>query len=340
MDVGQRFGVLIVWIFVIVVFSVLRPSSFFTTGNVQTILGSQAVPLILTLGLLPSLTAGEFDLSVTGVMSVSLVLVGWLNVLQHWPIVPTVLVALGAGVLMGLINALLIVGVGVESIIVTLGTGALFGGVAEAINGVTTSGISQGLVDVARDQILGLPLAFFYALALTVAVWYIFAFTPIGRYLYFVGAGRNVARLSGLPVDRIRVLALVSTSITSAFAGVIFAGTLGAADPNISTPLLLPAFAGAFLGSTVITPGRFNPWGSFIAVYFLVTGITGLELLGLSGWIEDAFYGASLVVAVTLSRLISRRRSPRREVGDRHGAAHPEGTGTAPAHEQIVSTTQ
>jgi ribose transport system permease protein len=109
-------------------------------------------------------------------------------------------------------------------------------------------------------------------------------------------------------VDLIRAGTLLFSSVLGAIAGLLLAGVLGSADPNAAAQYLLPAFAGAFLGATAITPGRFNPWGSFVAVYFLLTGITGLELLGLSGWIEQVFYGASLVVAVTLSRLAGRKR--------------------------------
>ena len=98
------------------------------------------------------------------------------------------------------------------------------------------------------------------------------------------------------------------SGLVSAFAGVLYVGTLGSADPTSSLSFLLPAFAAAFLGATAIVPGRFNPWGTFVAVYFLVTGITGLQLLGLSGWIEQVFYGVSLILAVTLSRLAGRRR--------------------------------
>jgi ribose transport system permease protein len=70
---------------------------------------------------------------------------------------------------------------------------------------------------------------------------------------------------------------------------------------------LLPAFAAAFLGSTAITPGRFNAIGTFCAVYFLQTGVAGLELIGLSGWVFQAFYGGSLIVAVAMPRLIGAR---------------------------------
>jgi ribose transport system permease protein len=108
-------------------------------------------------------------------------------------------------------------------------------------------------------------------------------------------------------VNRLRFFALVISSLFAAFAGVCLTGSLGAADPTIGNTYLLPAFAGAFLGATAVQPDRFNPWGAFMAVYFLVTGITGLELLGYSGWIEQVFYGGSLVIAVTVSRLVASR---------------------------------
>jgi ribose transport system permease protein len=125
--------------------------------------------------------------------------------------------------------------------------------------------------------------------------------------MLFTGANREVARLSGINVDRLRAGSLIVSSLIGAVAAVILAGVLGSADPNAANGYLLPPFAAAFLGATAITPGRFNPWGAFIAVYFLITGIVGLQILGLSGWIEQVFYGGALVLAVTLSRLAANR---------------------------------
>ena len=107
-------------------------------------------------------------------------------------------------------------------------------------------------------------------------------------------------------------MALGAAGFVAAGAGVLYVGNSGAADPSSGTQLLLPAFAGAFLGATVIKAGRFNAWGSLIAVYFLVTGITGLQMLGVSSFVQDLFYGGALVIAVGLSRL-SRGRAARAE---------------------------
>jgi ribose transport system permease protein len=306
-NIAERFGVVLIWIVLIVVFAFWDSPDFFTQATFQNIFGSQAVLLVLALALMIPLIVGEFDLSIVGTMSVSLSLVGYLNVLHHWAIGPAVIVAMLAGLVIGLINAFFVISVGVESIVVTLGAGTLWTGVGYAIYSTTIPNISQTLINVTTHSILGLPLVFWYAVGLVLVMWYVLSFTPIGRYLYFVGANRSVSLLSGIPVNRIRASALILSAFLSGVAGVALAGTLGSSSPSVSDAYLLPAFAAVFLGTTVINPGRFNPFGTFVAVYFLTTGITGLELHGLTGWIEDVFYGGSLVIAVALSQYAARR---------------------------------
>ncbi|HYC81698.1 MAG TPA: ABC transporter permease [Solirubrobacterales bacterium] len=333
-EIISRYGLLVALLAVVVVFSVLRPETFFTTANLQTILGSQAVLLIVTIGLLLPLTAGEFDLSIAGTVTVSNVLIGYLNVTQGWPILAAVVAALLAGVLIGALNAFLVVFVDVQSFVATLGVGTLLLGAALAINNIAIGGISHSLVSVTTTQILGVQLVFYYGLALVLLVWFVLQYMPLGRYLFFVGSGRDVARLSGIRVDRIRAGALIASSLVAALGGVLLAGVLGSSDPNSGGNYLLPAFAGAFLGATAVSPGRFNAWGSFIAIYFLVTGISGLQLLGLSGWIEQVFYGASLVVAVSLSRLAERRRAPRLAAAGVDSESNANGGTRKPAKEE------
>jgi ribose transport system permease protein len=130
--------------------------------------------------------------------------------------------------------------------------------------------------------------------------------------MYFVGQNRSASRLVGIPVTGIRAGSLIVSGCIAGAVGLVVAGTLGSAAPNVPASYLLPAFAAVFLGATTINPGTFNAWGTFVAVYFLVTGITGLELYGLSGWIENVFYGGALVVAVVLSRLPGLRAERRR----------------------------
>jgi ribose transport system permease protein len=309
-DLGQRWALPIAWGVECLVFTLIPKTSetFPTSQNFSTIFGSQAVLVVLTLGLLIPLTAGDYDLSIAFTLTLSTMLVAVLNVNEHWPIGLAILAALAAGAAVGVVNGGLVTIVGIDSFVVTLGSGTLVGGITLWIsNSATISGISSHLIDpVVGTHLFGIPLAFYYGLILCAALWYLFERTPLGRRLLFVGRGREVARLSGIRVDRLRWGAFIAAGLISAAAGVLYAGTTGAADPTSGTALLLPAYAAAFLGATAILPGRFNPWGSVIAVYFLVTGITGLQLLGVESFVQSIFYGGALIVAVTLARLAER----------------------------------
>ena len=142
----------------------------------------------------------------------------------------------------------------------------------------------------------GIPLEFYYALLLPRRRWFgtCFEYTALGRQdAVRRPRPRGRAPQSGIDTDRVRRGCLIVVQFASgALAGILYAGTQGAADPVSGTSYQLPAFAAAFLGSTSIVPGRFNPWGATVAVYFLVTGITGLVFLGFSSFIQEMFYGA------------------------------------------------
>ena len=311
-DIVERYALLAVWAGVVVVFGILRPDTFLTTANFSTIFGSQAVLVVLTLALLPPLTAGDYDLSVAATMGLAGMALAILNVNHGWSIGMSIAAAIGIGLLVGIINGAIIVLLGLDSLIVTLGTSTFISGVILWIsNSQTISGVSIDLIDnVVVKQFLGIPYAFYYGIALGLIMFYVFEFIPLGRRLLFVGRGRSVARLSGIRVKRLRWGAFVTSGVISAFAGVLYVGTLGSADPTSSLSFLLPAFAAAFLGATTIMPGRFNPLGSIAAVYFLVTGITGLQLLGVQTFVQQLFYGGALVLAVALSQLARRRDAP------------------------------
>ncbi|MEV7005011.1 ABC transporter permease [Streptosporangium sp. NPDC051022] len=298
------------WAAICVVFALLRPDTFATMDNVSSILGSQAVLVVLAFGLLIPLRCGDFDLSVAGTLTLSTMVVAVLNGQQGWPLPAAIAVALLTGALVGLVNGVFVLYFGINSFIVTLAVGQVLLGLVSMISdNRIVSGVDQALLDaVVLNRLFGIPLEFYYALLLAVVLWFVFDHTALGRRLLFVGAGREVARLSGTNVARVRLGALVAAGVIAALAGVLYAGTTGSADPRGGTAYLLPAFAAAFLGATSITPGRFNPWGTIIAAYFLLTGITGLQMLGAQTYVQDLFYGGALVLAVALSQLLRGRR--------------------------------
>jgi ribose transport system permease protein len=305
----ERFALVLVWAAIIAVFGMLRPESFLTWSNFSTILGSQAVIVIIALGLVVPLTSGDYDLSIASNLTLAGTVLALLNARWGVPIAWSILAALAAGALVGFVNGFFVIYFRINSLIVTLGVGTFIHGITLWLgNQQTISGVSEGLVNaVIVTRLFGVPLGFYYALALCAAIWYVLSYTALGRRMLFVGRGREVARLSGIRVDRIRWGCLVASGIIGGIAGVIYVGTTAAADPSSGLTFLLPAFAAAFLGATSVNPGRFNPWGAMIAVYFLVTGITGLSILGVSTFVQDLFYGGALVIAVTLSQIVRGR---------------------------------
>lgn len=306
----ERVSLILAWIIIIVILGFLRPDTFLTIGNMGTILGSDAVLVVLTLGLILPLRAGDYDLSVAGTLTLSAMMVGILSGEHHINIWLVALAALAVGAGVGLFNGLFVLIFGINPFIVTLGMGTLLAGIVLLIsNDQTFAGISPGLVKVVvGDRFLNIPLEFYYGLIVCIVVWYVFDLTSFGRKLLFVGGGRDVARLSGIKVGRMRLAALVGAGMLAALAGILYAGTSGSADPTSGTAQLLPAYAAAFLGATAIVPGRFNAWGTIIAVYFLATGVNGLAIIGLGSWVQDVFYGGALIVAVALSQLARRRQ--------------------------------
>jgi len=304
----QRYALVIAWITLIVAFSVLKPSTFATSANWSSILSTQAIFVILTLGLIIPLTTGDIDLSVAFNLALCSVVVAVLNVNHGWALVPAVLVAIAVGAAIGFLNGAISVGARIDPIIVTLGMGTFIYGLTLMISNQTTiSGIDDQLSKwTVVQSVLGIPIEFYYAIVLVVVLFYVFEFTSVGRRMLIVGRGRSVGKLSGLSVNRVRIGALTAAGFFAGIAGVLYAGTSSSADPTSGSSFLLPAFAGAFLGSTAILPGRFNPWGAVIATYFLATGINGLQLLGAAGYVQQLFYGAALVIAVGLSQLSKR----------------------------------
>jgi len=305
-----RVALLGVWALMAGVFAVVEPSRFLSSGTFTTIFGSQTYLVFLTLALFCTLLVGEFvDLSIASVLGLCAVIVPVLVSSHGWDPWLACVVAVLAGVFAGAINGFVVVFLGINPIVVTLGMSTFLLGVALFLTDMQLVSMNaEGFGGWVNYGVLGLPLGFWYGAVVVGIVAYVVSFTPLGRYLRAVGSNQEVSRLAGVRVNRLRFGAFVMAGLFAGVGGVLSVASSGGFDPNSSQTYLLPTFASVFLGTAVIEPGRFNPVGSFVAIYFLETGIVGLQLLGASGWISDVFYGAVLVVAVTISTLIGRRK--------------------------------
>ncbi len=303
----SKYALLLVWIVMALFFYLSMPGKFGQWATVQSIFGSQEVLVFLGISALTTLSVGEFDLSIASIMGISATMIPVLAGLDHVNIVLACVLAILASLACGLLNAFFVVKVGVSSLIVTLGTGTFLIGVAMWISDSSSVAVTNvAFSKVALYSILGLPVSFYYGLVLVGAFAYVSLWTPIGRHMLFVGSNREVARLAGIQVDRVRVGSYLVASVIAGLGGLLLVSTTGGFNASGAPNYLLPALAAVFLGSAVVQPGRFNPIGTLIGIYFLETGILGLELFGYSGWVQDAFYGAGLVVSVAIASVVRK----------------------------------
>ena len=310
----ERFALPGIFILVLLFFGLWDKtgSTFSRVANFQEVGSSQAYLGILALASIIPLVCGQFDFSVGPIAGVSQVATAAAMSRFHAPLAVAILIGIAFGAFIGLNNGNVIARIGVNSLIVTLGTsGILLGLVNWYTSGQSISlGISPSLISFGSTNWLGIPKVCFLLLAVALLVYYLLQHTPFGRYLTSVGSNRQAARLVGLRVERLTLMAFVLSGALAGLAGVLLVARTGSANPQIGTlPDTLQALAAVFLGATCIRPGRFNVLGAMIAIYFIAFSVTGLQIAGVATWINDVFNGAALFIAVVLSTAIGRRRT-------------------------------
>lgn len=301
-------GLLIVLIALILLFSALKPDTFPTYFNLQAILGSKSIQAMVALAAMIPIAANRFDLSVAFVLGISQVLaIGLQGMGVPWPLV--VVLLLGMGALVGFVNGFLITVIGIDSFIATLGTGTVLLG----LNQWFTGG-QQVLADLPASflalsgTVLGVPLPAVYMLVISVALWIALEYLPVGRFIYVLGANPRAAQLNGISERKYVTGAMIAAGMLSAWAGVVLESQLQVGQSSVGQEYLLPAFTAALLGATSIRPGRVNVWGTILAVAVLAVTVSGLSQLGAPYFVEALFDGTTLIVAVGLAVTAAKRR--------------------------------
>ncbi len=307
---APTYGLVILMVGLILLFSILLPDSFPTILNVRSILSDKAIIALLALAATIPMVAGRIDLTVGygivlwHILAISL----QTNLGLPWP--AAVLVVLVLGVITGGLNGLLVEVARIDSFIATLGTGTVLYALALWHTG------GRQMVGVLPDAfyaingtfVLGLPITAFYVVAISLALWVVLDYTPVGRYLYAIGANQRAAELNGIPTRKFVVGAFVASGLLTALAGVLLASKLRIGQASVGLEFLLPALVGAFLGSTTIKPGRVNVWGTIVGVMILAVGISGIQQFGGSFWVEPLFNGTTLLIAIGIAGYAQRKK--------------------------------
>jgi len=304
------YGLVLLMLFLIILFSVLLPDTFPTLLNVRSIVSDKSIIAILSLAATIPMVTGKIDLTVGyGIVLWHILAISLQTLGLPWPI--ACLLVLIAGAFVGFLNGVLVEVAKIDSFIATLGTGTVLYALALWHTGgrqVVTS-LPDGFYAINGTFLFGLPITGYYLVLIALVLWIVLEYLPIGRYMYAIGANPKAASLNGIPVQRYVVAAFVSSGTLTALAGIILASKLRIGQASVGLEYLLPALVGAFLGSTTIKPGRVNVWGTIVGVVILAVGISGIQQFGGSFWVEPMFNGVTLLVAIGIAGYAQRKRS-------------------------------
>jgi ribose transport system permease protein len=296
---NEQAGLLLALILLCVVLSFLSPV-FFTALNIKNVLRDAALVAIAGIGMVMVILLGEIDLSVGSVQAVAgIVAVAVLNSFS------SVFVALGAtliaGACIGLINGLLITRAHINSLIATLGMMAILrGGAMVSTQAVSIQGSVDSFVEIGTGHLGPIPIPVLIAFLLLALFFYVLHYTTFGRYVYAVGGNPQAARLSGLPVDRIRIAVFVIAGILAALSAFILASRLNSGQPNAGLGFELQVIAAVILGGISLTGGVGTLAGAFIGILILTVLSNGLVLLNVSSFYHDIARGIVIILAVYL----------------------------------------
>lgn len=283
---APTYGLVILMFGLIILFSILLPNTFPTMLNLRAILSDKAIIALLSLAAMIPMVAGRIDLTV----GYGIVLV--------------------LGIATGILNGILVEVARIDSFIATLGTGTILYALALWHTGgrQMVGQLPDAFYAINGTFIFGLPITAFYVLAITLVMWVVLEYTPVGRYLYAIGANQRSAELNGIPTRKFVIGAFLTSGLMTALAGVLLASKLRIGQASVGLEFLLPALVGAFLGSTTIKPGRVNVWGTIVGVMILAAGISGIQQFGGSFWVEPLFNGTTLLIAIGIAGYAQRKK--------------------------------
>jgi ribose transport system permease protein len=306
-------GVPAITVVIIVVFSLLS-GDFLQGGNLQDILRQSALPLIVAVGLTVPLLMNDFDLSIAAVAGFATTVVSVLvarNGLDLWV---GILIVVGLGVVVGLLNGFLVSVVGLSALVVTIAVGSILNGMEFAIagNDQIATGYPPGFVDFCRSMVGPVPTLFVIALVIAGAMWLLLERTATGRNIRAIGGSIEAVRIAGINTTRTRVLGFVLCSGLAAFAGILYAGQQAVAYPLTGLNVLLPSYAAVFIGAAAFKLGEFNIPGTVVGILIASIISNGLLLIDVPSWAVYLFQGAILLVALIFARVVAAGGEGRR----------------------------
>jgi ribose transport system permease protein len=257
---------------------------------------------ILAIGFSIAFTVAELDLSFAAVCSLCAVIVGGLIFHKVSPLF-AVAAALGSGLAAGILNGVLVTRLRIPSLIATLAMASIATGTAFAITGgvAFVGRWDPAFLALGRGSVLGIPALILWTATVALVALFVLKQTRLGMHLVFTGEAEEAARLAGVKVRRMKVLALAFAGLCAGLVGTLLAATLNSAAPDMAKDYLLTSIAAVLLGMTMFEPGRCNVPGTLVGAATIGMLGNGLVLMGAPYYVQDIMLGFIIVASVAVS---------------------------------------
>ena len=307
LDFIKKYGTLIGFFVLILVYSLIRPDVFLSWRNIRNILEQSAILAVVSATVTIVMITGDFDLSVGAIVSLSGVVCADM-MSKGLGIAPSILIALLVGLAAGGINGWLVAYGGFQAFVATLATMTAIGGAAlYYTNGATIfSGIPDAFLVIGQGFVGPIPVAILIMIVVVLLVWVVLEHMVFGRQLYSIGGNQKASFLAGINVKKARLISFLISGAGAAFAGVMLTSRLASAHPLSGSPFMLNSAAAVFLGATTFREGEANVLGTILGVFFLGVLGNGLNLLGVDTYIQQILTGVIIILAVLLSGLTGK----------------------------------
>jgi ribose/xylose/arabinose/galactoside ABC-type transport system permease subunit len=286
--------------------SLAYPTSFPTFRNFSALLRNMAMDGIMACGMVVLLVSGMFDLSVGSMLSMAGVLTGWLLTRGQVPVPLAILLGLCVGALGGALNGWIVAKVRVNALIATLGTMQIFRGIAVLVGGPGIANLPPSFAQWGQAQWLGLQAPIWLMLAVAAVGQFLMAKSRFFRRYYYIGANAKAASLSGIPVDRMVILAFTLMGLLAGLAGIAFASRMATANSTAGEGAELRIITAVILGGASLQGGRGTVWGTLVGVFFISLINNVMIFARLSPEWQSIVIGMVLVLAVAMDRFLSR----------------------------------
>jgi ribose transport system permease protein len=300
----NRFGTLIAFVLLCVGFSIAAPAAFASPANVFNLVQQMATLAIVATAATLVMTISEFDLSVGFSASLAAVICFVLFGQGHdvWLAVPA---ALLVGIAGGAANGVLVARFGIPSFVATLALGTILSGFAFGLSGGQSlfQSVPDGFKSLARGDVFGIPVLGFWIVAVLGVAAFVLTQTEFGRRLRAIGGNAQAARLAGLPIVRDVIVTFAIAGGLSALAGLLLASRLGSVQHTMGEPLLLPAYAAVFIGTTASPTGAPTVAGTLLGVAITGVMVNGMTIVGVEPFVQKIMTGVIILVAVLLRRV-------------------------------------